>query len=197
MTFKSDAKFNEKLTCCLENEMRSLANFRQSTWKCQNWNFDGILLPKVENAWIYELCVMTVKNDTKTEVELTCHFKIYMRNFTDFDTSTQNSKKFVFYLAPCDQSIYCLRYKSTEELYFTTLKKYANFEEKLTCGLKEELRKFSPEHLKVSKLGLWWDPFVQSRGSMALKFAEELWQWRIMQNLNTIWLNISKLTWGI
>ena len=27
---------------------------------------------------------------------------------------------------------------------------------------------------KVSKLGLWWDPFVQSRKGMTLKFTEEL-----------------------
>ena len=39
---KSDVKFEEKLTCCLENDMRNLANFHQSTRKCQNWNFDGI-----------------------------------------------------------------------------------------------------------------------------------------------------------
>ena len=37
-----------------------------------------------------------------------------------------------------------------------TLKSDAKFEEKVTCGLKndEEFGKFSPEHLKVSKLGL-------------------------------------------
>ena len=39
----------------------------------------------------------------------------------------------------------------------------------------EEFGKFSPEHLKVSKLGLWWDPFVQSRKCMSLKFTEELY----------------------
>ena len=50
MTLKSDAKLEEKLTCCLENDMRNLANFDQSTGKCQNWNFNGILLPKVENV---------------------------------------------------------------------------------------------------------------------------------------------------
>ena len=38
----------------------------------------------------------------------------------------------------------------------------------------EQFSKFSPEHLKVSKLGLWWDPFVQSRKGMNLKFTEEL-----------------------
>ena len=50
MTMKSDAKFEEKLTYCLENDMRNFANFYQSTGKCQNWNFDGILLSKVENV---------------------------------------------------------------------------------------------------------------------------------------------------
>ena len=50
MTLKSDAKFEEKLTCCLENDMRNFANFHQSTPKCQNWNFDKILLSKVENV---------------------------------------------------------------------------------------------------------------------------------------------------
>ena len=50
MTLKSDAKFEEKLTCGLENDMKNLANFHQSSQKYQNWNSDGILLFKVENA---------------------------------------------------------------------------------------------------------------------------------------------------
>ena len=50
MTLESDAKFEEKLTCGLENDMRNLANFYQSTQKSQNWDFDGILLSKVENV---------------------------------------------------------------------------------------------------------------------------------------------------
>ena len=43
-----------------------------------------------------DLCVMTKNNDTKTEQELTCCFKIDMRNITNFDPITQKSKKFVF-----------------------------------------------------------------------------------------------------
>ena len=43
-----------------------------------------------------ELCVMTRKNDTKIEEELTCRFKIDMRNFTNFDLRTQKSQAFVF-----------------------------------------------------------------------------------------------------
>ena len=34
---------------------RNLANFHQSTWKCQNWDFDGILLSKVEKIWAENL----------------------------------------------------------------------------------------------------------------------------------------------
>ena len=43
-----------------------------------------------------ELFVMTMKNDTKIEKELTCCFKIDMGNFTNFDLSTRKSKKCVF-----------------------------------------------------------------------------------------------------
>ena len=40
-----------------------------------------------------ELRVMTMKNDTKFEIELNGHFKIEMRNLTSFDPSTQKSQK--------------------------------------------------------------------------------------------------------
>ena len=46
MTLKGDAKFEEKLTCGLENGMRNMANFHQSNLKSQNWD-DGILQSKV------------------------------------------------------------------------------------------------------------------------------------------------------
>ena len=51
MTLKGDAKFEEKLTCGLENDMRNMANFHQSNWKSQNWHIDGILLSKVGKVW--------------------------------------------------------------------------------------------------------------------------------------------------
>ena len=55
MTLKSRAKFEEKLTCGLENDMRNLANFHQNTWNCQNWYFHGTLLSKVQNTWATNL----------------------------------------------------------------------------------------------------------------------------------------------
>ena len=35
-----------------------------------------------------ELSVIKVENDAKFEEELTCHFKVDMRNLTNFDPST-------------------------------------------------------------------------------------------------------------
>ena len=43
-----------------------------------------------------ELCVMTMKNDEKIEEELTCQFKVDMRNLSNFYPSTQKSQKFTF-----------------------------------------------------------------------------------------------------
>ena len=47
---RSDAKFVEKVTCGLENDMKNLANFHQSTQKSQNWDFYWVILSKVGNV---------------------------------------------------------------------------------------------------------------------------------------------------
>ena len=67
MTLKSHAKYEEKLTCDLENDMKI-------------WQFFG--------EFTEELCVMKQKNDKRFEEELTCRFKIDKRNLTSFDWST-------------------------------------------------------------------------------------------------------------
>ena len=63
----------------------------------------------------------------------------------------------------------------------------------------EEFGEFSPEHSRVSKSGLWWDPFVQSRKCISLKFTGVLcvMKMKMIQKLNRNWLIILKLTWGI
>ena len=83
MTLKSHAKFEEKLTCCLKNDVRNSANFHQSTRKSQNWDFDGILLFKAENAWTKNL-QRSLKNDEKIEEELTICFKTRIKNLANF-----------------------------------------------------------------------------------------------------------------
>ena len=60
----------------------------------------------------------------------------------------------------------------------------------------EEYGKFSPEHLKFSKLGLWCDPLIQGRKRVSLEFTEDLCV-RMMKNLRRNCLVVSKATWGI
>ena len=48
---------------------------------------------------------MTMKNDAKFEEELTCQFKIDMRNLTNFDLSTRKSQNFELFWAAFDESI--------------------------------------------------------------------------------------------
>ena len=123
MILRSHAKFEEKLTCGLENYTRSLANFYQSTWKCQNWEFNGIYFSKVENAWS--------KNLRRSYVSLYWRMmKKLKRNWLVISKLTREiwriliqalkSLKKSHFLAPFEQS--------TEELSFMTLKSDAKFE---------------------------------------------------------------------
>ena len=57
MTLKSDAKFEEKLTCCLKNDMRNFADFHQSTRKYQNWNFEKMLFVQSRKCMSFKLTV--------------------------------------------------------------------------------------------------------------------------------------------
>ena len=78
-----------------------------------------------------------------------------------------------------------------------------NFEVKLTCAFKNDLRNLANFHQgttsKVSKLGLWWDPFIQSRKYTSLKFTGDL---RVITMKNDAKTELellvsSKSTWGI
>ena len=70
--------------------------FWPSFQKFENFHLHGLLLIKVHNDWITgKLCVITLKNDTKFEEELTCPLEMSWRILWIF---TQHSKvsKFAF-----------------------------------------------------------------------------------------------------
>ena len=98
ITLDCDAKFEEDLTCCLENDKRNWANFHQCTWKSQNVELS--LGPFIQSRKYMslkltkELYVMTTKNYAKFEKELTCQFIIDSKNLANFDTSSRKSQKF-------------------------------------------------------------------------------------------------------
>ena len=105
MKLKSDAK--KPRFCCFKND-KNLVNFDPSTrkspkfalllvpfcakymmfeWKCQHWEFDRILLRKVENAWTKNLqrsYVITLKNDAKCLGEIDLPFQNWHEEFDKF-----------------------------------------------------------------------------------------------------------------
>ena len=135
MTLKSDAKFEQKLTCCLENDMRNLVNFDQSTRKFQNWNFDGILLPRVENIWPYN----SQRSYLSWKWKMIQKLKLLKLSYK-IEIELQKYRGVILH--------------DTKEIYKFWRKPDLWFEKRL-----EKFGKFSPDHLKLSKLGLWWDPF--------------------------------------
>ena len=97
MALNIEATFEGKLTCGFKNDMRNLANFNQSMFESLKiGTFMGSFYPKqkmLELKTYRGVCVTAMKNDTKFEEELTCQFKIDMRNLTDFDPSTRKAQK--------------------------------------------------------------------------------------------------------
>ena len=75
---------------------------------------------------------MTIKNNAKIEEELTCQFKIDMRNLTNFDPSTRKSQKFALCEGLLLTKVYNIRVKkSIEELCLMAVKIDAKFEGKM------------------------------------------------------------------
>ena len=146
MKRKNYANFEEKLTCGLEIDLRNWASFQYSTWRCQNCDFHGILLSKVEKVWAEELCVMTMMNNAKFEEELTCHFKNDMRSLTNFDSSTQSLKNLCFNWLLVTKVYNVWAKKSTKELYLMALKIDAKFKGKVTCAFKNDMRNLANMH---------------------------------------------------
>ena len=70
MTLKSDAKFQEKLTCGFKCDMRNLVNFHPTTQKSENFTLMGYFCPKYmrfELKNTEELSFMTLNSDAKFE----------------------------------------------------------------------------------------------------------------------------------
>ena len=101
-----------------------------------------------------ELCLMTLNSDATFEEKLICCFNWFFY----FDLSPWKSPKFALWFLLCKvynvwlkKEEWCKIWRKTDMLVGKSL---------------EEFFKFSAGHLRVSKLGIWWDRFVQSRKCM-------------------------------
>ena len=88
MTLKSHAKFEEKLTCGLENE--EFDKFSSEHFKVSKLVFLWNCFVQSRKSISYNLqrMKMTLKNDQKFEDELTYRFKIAIKVLTNFDSRT-------------------------------------------------------------------------------------------------------------
>ena len=135
-----------------------------------------------------DISVMTMKNDIKFEEELTCHFKVDMKNLTNFDPSMWKSQIFSFNVLLLRKTYIAWVGKSTEDLPFMKMKRDAKFGEESICRFKTEIthsanldlstqksQNFDFNRLVLSKVYIVWAKNVQ-RSYLS-------WHWRVMQNL--------------
>ena len=99
------------------------------------------------------------------------------KNLVSFGLSTQNSRNFHFgWFLLC--KVYNVRPEKRQRSYLSWhWRVMQNLNKKLTCGFKNDMRNMTNFHWstwKISKLGFWWDPFIQNRKRMSLKFTEKL-----------------------
>ena len=178
MTLKSDAKFKEKLTSCLEKWHEEFGKFspeRLKVLKLELW-WDPFVQSRkyVTLKSTEELSFMKMKRDIKFGEESTWHFKLDRRNLTNLDLSTQTSQRFSLYWGFFEQSMYCLSYKSTEELSFMKMKRDKKFGEESTWALKR-LKDFHFNGFFLSIVCIVWAKKVQR--------SYHSWNWRGIKNL--------------
>ena len=103
----------------------------------------------------------------KIWVKVICCFK-NDKNLVNFDPSTQSLKNLYFdwFLLYKVYNIWPKKYRG---VIFHDTEEWCKIWRKTDLWFgkwHEEFDRFSPEHLKVSELALWRDPFVQSRKCM-------------------------------
>ena len=145
---------------------------------------------------------MTMKKVAKLEEELTCQFKIGMRNLTILIRALENLKNLHFNGLPLAK-VYDVSVKKVRRSYvwwhwilMQNLKENGLSLSKMTWGIWEIFTRA----LESLEIWTWWDSFIQSRECMSLKFTGELFVMTMkknMQNWKRNWLVISKLTWGL
>ena len=170
MTLKGDAKFKGKLTFTLKNDLRNLVNFHASSQKSENLHFDWLLLSSAYKGLEEKLQKSYVSKHWRVIQSLKKNWllvpKNNIRNFEHFNVSSGKSENLHFDVLLLPKVYYVWAKKSTEGLYVITLANKANFEDKLPCALKNDMKdltNFDPtlESLKICTLiGYFWPKYI-------------------------------------
>ena len=157
MTLKSDAKFEEKLTLGSKTDMMNLVNFNGSSGKSENLHFDVLLLSKVYCVWAKKYSGVMCHNTEEwckiwggTDL---CFEK--WQQFGKFWSNTLESQNLYFNGVSLTKA-YNIWVKKLQKSYLSLhlramqyLKK--NWEEKLSGGLKNDLRSLISFHASSCK----------------------------------------------
>ena len=133
-----------------------------------NLLFDWCLLCKVYNVWPKKYKGVLIH-----DAEVSCKIWRTDSKMTGiwwiFTKALRNLKIFTFMGYFCPKYIMFELKKYRGVMFYDNEEWWKIWRIKLTCGLENngEFDKFSPEHLEMSKLELWWDPFIQNRKCMS------------------------------
>ena len=184
IAFKIDTKFQGKLACVSKNWHGEFGNFLPGHLKVSKlglW-WDPFLQSRkcMSLKLTGEFCVMTMKNDAKFVEELTGQFKIDIRNLTfwvrSFARALENLKNLHFngLLLSTLSTVYNVWAKKSIGSYvwwhwilIQHLKENWLALSKMIWGIIADFHQSTFESLKI---WVWWDPFIQSRNCMSLKF---------------------------
>ena len=161
--------------------------FTRALEKSQNWDFYVILSSKVKNAWSWNLQRSYKSWQWRMMQNLKRNWLVVSKlkwGISRVLTRALKSLKIGTLMGSFWTKHITFELKKYRAFMFDSSEDWCKIWRKIDLRLPkwhEEFGNFSPKHLKNLKLRLWWDPFIQSRKCMTLKFTEEL---RVMKMKN-------------
>ena len=155
--------------------MKNLANFSQELFEVSKlwvwWDCFIQSRKRMSLKFTVELWVITMRNDAN----IWRGIELVVQNWrNEFEELWPEHSKIlpICTLMGCFRPKYMIfDLKKVHKNYADSTEGWCKIFKKIENG---EFSKFSPDNSEVSKLGLWWDPFIQSRKHMSLKFTGEL-----------------------
>ena len=160
--------------------------FTRALEKSQNWDFYVILSSKVKNAWSWNLQRSYKSWQWRMMQNLKRNWLVVSKlkwGISRVLTRALKSLKIGTLMGSFWTKHITFELKKYRAFMFDSSEDWCKIWRKIDLRLPKWHEEFGIHRSiwKISKLRLWWDPFIQSRKCMTLKFTEEL---RLMKMKN-------------